>query len=346
MNKPSFFEIGPHKIDRLYDILKKNNLKFNRVFILGDNKTFRLGGNKIALDFQRRKIQVIKATIISSNEPMVAKVVTMVKKARPDLVIGFGGGKVLDVAKLAAGKTRIKYISIPTTLSNDGIASPVSVIKNKKNIPLSHLTTAPFGIVVDINVIKKAPARYLKAGVGDLISNLSAVFDARLAKKKQMDKIDNQALAIAEAGPKKILSYVDTKIKSNRFITGLTDGLIKSGLAMCLAGSSRPASGSEHKISHALDFLYPRRKSLHGEQVGIAAIFTMVIQGNKFLGPVMRLYANIGFPKKIKFLGLKTDEFIKVVQNACKIRPERFTVLEEKGLGKSEIKAVIQIFLK
>jgi glycerol-1-phosphate dehydrogenase [NAD(P)+] len=340
MNQPAFFEIGPRKIKLLYRLLKKNRVIFKKALILGDDQTFRLGGNRIARDLKHHKVNVIKARISKSDEPAVAKITALVKKTKSDLILGFGGGKVLDVAKLAAGRTNKKFISIPTTLSNDGIASPVSVIKNKKNIPISHLARAPHGVIVDLGVVKKAPVRYIRAGVGDLISNLSAVFDTRL--RKGGEKVSKNILMQAETGPRALLKLKTRNIKSDLFLACLTDGLIKSGLAMCLSGSSRPASGSEHKISHALDYMYPGRKTLHGEQVGFAALVTMALQDNKYLNAVKKLYVKIGFPRKVKNLRITNREFVEVVLNAKRIRPERYTILEHARPDAGKIKKIIK----
>jgi len=342
MNQPVFFEIGKHKIELLYRLLKKNKINLKKALILGDDQTFKLGGNRIANDLRQHKVNVIKARISRSDEPAVAKIMALIKKTEPDLILGFGGGKVLDVAKLAAGKTGRRFISIPTTLSNDGIASPVSVIKNSRNIPVSHITRPPYGVIVDLDIAKKAPARYIRAGVGDLVSNLSAVFDTRL--KKGGEKVCKNILILAETGPKTLLKLKtrNINIKSDRFLACLTDGLIKSGLAMCLSGSSRPASGSEHKISHALDYMHPKRKTLHGEQVGIAALFTMALQGNKHLNAVKNLYNKIGFPNKVKILGISDSKFVEVVLNAKRIRPDRYTILEHVRPDAGKIKKIIK----
>ncbi len=339
---PEFVEIGDNKLKNLFKILLFHRLKFKKVLLLGDSKTFLLGGEKIASIFKKQKIKILKYLISNSDEENVRNVKKFIREKKPDLVIGFGGGKVLDVAKLAAGKCKTRYISIPTILSNDGIASPVSVIKNKNNIPVSHITKAPYGVIVDINIIKKAPIRHIRAGVGDLISNLSAVFDARLAQSKGIEKIDSTALTLAEAGPISLLQFKNKSIKNNDFLLCLAHGLIKSGFAMCIVGSSRPASGSEHKISHSLDYLYSPRKTLHGEQVGIGTIFTMSLQENEYLDKVKKLYAQIAFQHNLKHLGITEDEFIEVINNAKNIRPERYTILEQKSLNSKEIKNIIK----
>lgn len=339
---PSFFEVGEHKTIELSKALSAHNVQCGHALLLGDRKTFLIGGGPISQNLEDSDIKVSRHLVSTSDEKNVKHVEHIIKKKPPDLVIGFGGGKVLDVGKLAAGSSGVPFLSIPTTLSNDGISSPIAVIKDKNNIPVSHITKAPCGVIVDVSIIKKAPIRHIKAGVGDLISNLSAVFDARLAQSKDLETTNSSALTLAEAGALNLLDFPQESIKSNDFLLSLTRGLIKSGFAMCIVGSSRPASGSEHKISHSVDHLYSPRKTLHGEQTGIMALFTMALQENEYLENVKKLYNKISFPQKVRKLYLNTDQFVKAVLNATKIRPERYTILEERKLTAKDIKAILK----
>lgn len=339
---PQFIELGKNKIDELASILKLHKLTLHRVLMLYDDTTARIGGEEIVAALRRKAESVLSDTVENSDEWNVNRIKSVIKKNKPDLVMGFGGGKVLDVAKKAAGAQHVRFISIPTTLSNDGLASPVSVIKDAHNIPVSHITLPPHGVIIDIDIVKNAPRRHLLAGAGDLMSNLSAVFDARLAQQEKAEKIDSDALSLAEAGGLKLLKLKTRDIGSTIFLRNLAQGLIKSGFAMCIWGTSRPASGSEHKISHSIDHYFPSRKALHGEQVGIAAIFTMAMQHNKYLHRVKAFYEDIGFPTKLSYLGLSSDEFIKVVLNATKIRPERHTILEELRPTGTDVRRVLR----
>ena len=339
---PEFFEAGEHKTVSICKILQAHDLKFKKVMLLGDHKTFLIGGGPISKSFEDGSVKILKHLVSDSDEPNVRHVEELIKDEKPDLVLGFGGGKVLDVAKLAAGNTKKKYISIPTTLSNDGISSPVSVITNKDKIPISHITKAPCAIIVDTSIIKRAPIRHIRAGVGDMMSNLSAVFDARLAASKGKGKINDTALTLAQAGALKLLDSMAKSVKDEDFLMTLTQALIKSGFAMCIVGSSIPASGSEHKISHAIDYLYSPKKNLHGEQVGIATVFTMVLQKNKYYKKVVALYDRIGFPHKLTKLHLTFNQFVQVVTYAKEIRPDRYTILEDRNLTPDQIKAVVK----
>jgi len=339
---PTFFEVGEHKIDKLRRILDHHDVKFESVLLLGDRKTFLIGAGAISENFAKSNTTVYRELVDNSDEPSVNRIKRIIGDRHPDLVIGFGGGKVLDVAKLAAGEHNTRFISVPTTLSNDGISSPVAVIKNKKNIPISRITTAPYGVIVDIDIVKKAPTRHIKAGLGDLVSNLSATFDARLATEKGKEQVPETALRMAEAGALNLLKTHPEDIKETEFLLILTRGLIKSGFAMCIVGSSRPSSGSEHKISHSMDHLYSPRKTLHGEQTGVAALFTMALQENPHLPKVRTLYEKIAFPLKVKKLYLNEDQFIKVVLKAPSIRPERYTVLEDRNLTTKDIHMILK----
>lgn len=339
---PQFVELGNNKIDVLPAVLALHRIALNEVLILYDETTARIGGQRIVTTLRRKAKSVVGDTVENSDEPNVTRIESTIKKNKPDLVIGFGGGKVLDVAKKAAGTQRVRFISIPTTLSNDGLASPVSVIKDARNIPVSHITSPPHGVIIDIDIVKNAPRRHLLAGVGDLMSNLSAVFDARLAQQQGAEKSDNDALSLAEAGGLRLLKLKTRDIGSTTFLRNLAQGLIKSGFAMCIWGTSRPASGSEHKISHSIDHYFPSRNALHGEQVGIAAIFTMAMQRNESLDRVKAFYEEIGFPTKLSYLGLSPDEFVKVVLNATKIRPERHTILEEMRPTADDVRRLLR----
>jgi glycerol-1-phosphate dehydrogenase [NAD(P)+] len=339
---PEFFEIGDHKTTHLHKIFNEHKIKFSHVLLLGDHKTFLIGVGPISHDLENKSITVSRNLISDSDMPNVDKVEGLIKSETPDLVIGFGGGKVTDVGKLAAGRAETQYITVPTTLSNDGIASPVAVIRDEKNVPVSHITRAPLGVVVDVSIIKKAPSQYIMAGIGDMISNLSAVWDARLARIKNKELVNTTALSLAEAGSINLLLYKYPSITKDDFLKCLARGLTKSGVAMCIVGSSRPSSGSEHKISHAIDQLFSPRKTSHGEQVGITSLFTMAIQDNKYLDMVKSFYNEIAFPHKLQHLRLTDDDFIKAIHHAKTIRPDRFTVLEDINLSDKDIKSLIK----
>lgn len=334
---PRFIVIGSGLVDKIVLLLQGHGVRTRRALVLADLTTARLGGREIARRLRRSGVTVAVRLVRDSTMASVRRV--MAAADRVDLVIGFGGGRVLDVAKLAAGNAAVRFVSMPTILSNDGIASPVAVIKDRNGIPVSHITRPAVGVLVDLAVIRSAPIRHLRAGVGDLMSNLSAVHDARRAAAQRSTTVDREALHMASAGALRLLKHRGPITGSN-FLLSLTHGLLESGMAMCLVGSSRPASGSEHKISHALDYLARPRRTLHGEQVGIAALFTMALQHNRHLQPLIELYARIGMPMTLRYLDVTFMEFCRVVAYARSIRPERPTVLDRRELNVDQVRKI------
>ena len=192
--------------------------------------------------------------------------VDVCKRFDAQAIVAIGGGSIIDAVKLMANTLDLTYITVPSTLSNDAIYSPIArLLKDGKK--QSFGVKAPLGIIADVNIIKGSPEKLLLAGVGDLVSNASAVKDWYLAHIDKGESINNFAMALASLSGNSVIPYTFNDIRSSRFIGDLANGLVISGLAMVLANSSRPASGAEHMISHAIDDLFPNRSTLHGLQV-------------------------------------------------------------------------------
>lgn len=241
--------------------------------------------------------------------------------------IGIGGGKILDTVKLASGELNIPFISVPSTLSNDGIFSPVSVLKEKDTVK-SIITNPPYALIIDYDVIADSPKELLLSGFGDLVSNLSALNDWKLASLKGKAELNEDAYAISLNGALRILN-TKADLNSIKFLKELGDGLIDSGIAMRITNNSRPASGSEHLVSHALDRILKKPKR-HGIQCGFSTILTLSLhKDEENLKIILRIFKSLGFPKNFKDISIKADIFKKAVLVAPSIRPERYTILNE-----------------
>jgi len=234
----------------------------------------------------------------------------------------------LDVTKYCAYKLDKPFLAVPTVLSNDGISSPVAVVETDQGVS-SLGTNPPIGIIVDVNVIKNSPKQTILAGMGDLISNISAVEDWNLAGVHNGEKVDKFAEILARNSAEGFVQLLAKKstssIAEESSLVSLAEGLIQSGIAMSLAGSSRPCSGSEHLISHALDHLLNYSRP-HGLQVGFATLFTTALR-RKDISDLVSLYTRIGFPTSLEDLGLSTATFLEAVKRAPTTRKGRFTIL-------------------
>lgn len=254
----------------------------------------------------------------------------MKASSKASCIIGIGGGKSVDVGKLAAHRINLPFFSVPTSASHDGISSPFASISGS-GAHYSERAKPPVGILADIDVIVAAPKRLEAAGCGDLVSKLTAVKDWELASKESGEYFGGYAanLALMSAqvfldGSKKIGEYDKASARA------LVEGLISAGVAAGIAGSSRPCSGSEHLFSHALDAICPG-KGLHGEQCGIGTIMMASLHGLDWQN-VRRSLKDVKAPTSGAELGISDDEIKRALVTAPSIRPDRYTILSKARL--------------
>jgi glycerol-1-phosphate dehydrogenase [NAD(P)+] len=265
-------------------------------------------------------------------------------KARPyDAVVGIGGGKTIDTTKYAATRYGIPMVSVATSLSNDGIASPTAALDND-GVRGSYGVHIPIAVVVDLDFVAQGPARLNRAGVGELVSNISALADWDLAHVERGEPVDGLAVNLARTGAEAVLNHPGD-ISDDGFVMVLADALISSGLAMAVSGSSRPVSGGCHEISHAIDLRYPGT-ALHAEQVGVGGLFcTFLRRDLDRLAQLASVLARHELPRTPADLGLSRDQFVDAVLYAPQTRPGRFTILEHRGLDADRVRAELGDFL-
>lgn len=240
-------------------------------------------------------------------------------------VIGLGGGKALDVAKYVAFLARLPYYATPTSLSNDGFCSPQSslTIQGRRK---SLAAALPFAVVLDLEVCKDAPRPLWLSGVGDLASKITAVFDWKLAFHAVGEPVDDFAALLSDATVYQFMAQPTFDVAGARL---LSTSLMFNGIAMEICGSSRPASGSEHLISHALDSLAERPR-LHGLQVGVATYLVSLLQSNE-TARIDRLFSETGFWDAIRADPFSRDEWARAIRLAPSIKDEFYTILSQEG---------------
>jgi glycerol-1-phosphate dehydrogenase [NAD(P)+] len=305
------------------------------------------GGSGVAL---RAKLEPVLPhadwyAVVDGTIDSAVKLADDIKGRRYDAVVGLGGGKIIDCAKFAAARVGLPLVAVPTNLAHDGLCSPVATLDNDAGRG-SYGVPNPIAVVIDLDVIREAPVRYVRAGIGDAVSNISAIADWELAHRVTGEKIDGLAAAIARQAGEAVLRHPGG-IGDTGFLQVLAEALVLSGIAMSVSGDSRPSSGACHEINHAFDLLYPKRAAAHGEQCGLGAAFAMYLRGaheeSAYMAEVLRRH---GLPVLPDEIGFTTDEFVEVVEFAPQTRPGRYTILEHLDLKTEQIKDTYADYVK
>jgi glycerol-1-phosphate dehydrogenase [NAD(P)+] len=248
-----------------------------------------------------------------------------------DAVVGIGGGRTLDVAKYVSSLVGLPMVSVATNLAHDGIASPTASLVHEGR-KASYGVHIPLAVIVDLDYVARAPQRLVRSGIGDLVSNVSALADWRLAAEQVGERVDGLAAAMAGAAANAVL-YRPDSVESEDFLVTLAEALILSGLAMAVTGTSRPCSGGDHEIMHAIDELYPDTSN-HGELAGIGSLFcTFLREDAAELAAIDSCLRRHQLPRLPDDIGLSVEEFTAAVVHAPQTRPDRYTVLEHLGLS-------------
>jgi len=303
-----------------------------KVSVIAGNHVQKIVKTKITRSLSDSKIKSSWHVPSTNDEKSIRLVESRVRGDKADLIIGVGGGRSVDIAKMISYNLGKPFVSVPTAASHDGIASPFVSIKGEK--PHSLVASAPLGVFVDIDVIKKAPKKLLAAGCGDLVAKITAVKDWQLGRDNTGEYYGRYSSNLASMSAKILLEATEKKKRPD--VREIVEALISAGVASCIAGSSRPCSGSEHLFSHALDKLAPN-VGLHGEKCGIGAILMAKLQGQDWK-KITNTLKNVGAPTTARQIGLKKETLAQALVIAQSLRPERYTIL--KRINMTEKKAL------
>ena len=322
---PALLKIGPGALGELGTYLK--DLRLEKVVILFGNGLIEMFGMDVMKSLAEMRIDVLEYQELDTVRLEDLTSLAFSMPAKTQAVIGIGGGKVIDAAKYCGFLRNLAFISIPTSASSDGFSSASAsllVEGRRKSVP----ARLAYGIVVDTQIIKSAPKKFIYSGIGDMVSKITALYDWKFEEEHGYGKVNDFATMIAK---KAVNSFVRTSFESieeDLFIKELLDSLAMSGIANEIAGSSAPTSGSEHLISHALDKML-EQPQLHGIQVGIATYLMSVVQDHRYKR-VNTIFTQTGFWDFVKTLGMRRVDFEQAIDLAPSIKPFRHTYLHEQ----------------
>ena len=325
---PRIVVTGPGVLEQLPAVIAELDLP-ERGLIVCDSNTLKIAGEQVNEYLEIGGHPMKKVVVEGANSQELLRVEDALDGI--DFLVGVGGGRPIDLAKQAGFNKNIPFVSIPTAASHDGFGSARSSIRQAGR-KTSMQAIPPIAVVADTSIISKAPKRLLGAGVGDIISNQTAVLDWRLDGQEAdyseyAAALSEMAAQLVEDGIEKVASGTEEGVRL------VVKALISSGVAMSIAGTSRPASGGEHKFSHWLD-ANSDNPALHGEQCGLGSIVTMYLHGGDW-EKIRDTLKAVNAPINAKGLGMDDGIVLSAFVKSKEIRPQRTTILD-----KTEPKAI------
>ena len=232
---------------RLPEILKE----FSNILLVADENTYAAAG-KGCEEYLCEKIKARKIfsglSVLVPNEDAISAVTGMLSGI--DFILGVGSGVIQDLCKYVSHYEKIPYAVVATAPSMDGYASTGAAMITD-GMKVTYSAGTPYALIADTAVIKDAPLEMIKAGYGDIIGKYSALNDWKLSALVNTEYICSYIYDLTYAMVEEVLPLADKLLSRDEdSVKLLMESLIAVGIAMAFAGSSRPASGSEHHLSH------------------------------------------------------------------------------------------------
>jgi glycerol-1-phosphate dehydrogenase [NAD(P)+] len=330
MQLPREVVVGNGTIESVAEILHRLGFSESALIIAGP-KTYSIAGKTVKDLLEKEGMEVNTFLVETATVKDVQAVEKKIEALKPQIVFGVGGGTKIDVAKCSSARHEVPFVSVPTTASHDGIASPLSSVKGFEK-PYSIMAQAPLAIIADTNIIMQAPWDFAVSGCGDVVAKFTAVKDWKLARDEKNEYYGGYAASLALMSAKLVTQNAETiKPGNEEGLRVLLEALISCGVSMSIAGSSRPCSGSEHMFSHALDIVRPNH-SMHGHQCGVGAILMACLQRANWRS-IRDTLKKLGAPTNAGELGVEKDEIVKALMMAGTLRPDRCTILSRQILS-------------
>lgn len=265
--------VRPGAIDDLARILSDRGVK--SVFIFADKNTYKAAGeiveSALASGEIKTKKYIFQAEKVEPNESFVG-LAAMHFDPTVDAVVGVGSGVVNDISKIISNVSGKKYIVVATAPSMDGYASATSSM-SVEGLKISLPSKCADIIVGDTDILKNAPMKMMISGLGDMLAKYVAIAEWRISNLINGEPINEEVAAMVRASLRKCVENAEGLLcREANAVEAVFDGLVLCGLAMKLAGTSRPASGVEHYISHIWDMRGEEFKTpveLHGLQCAV-----------------------------------------------------------------------------
>lgn len=267
--------IEPGAIDRIYDIAEG----YNRILLVADENTYEVCGRRVEKLLKEKllnKLVFKRSGLLIPDENAVRELDNAVSDDT-DLILGVGSGVIQDLCKYVSFNRGLPYYIAATAPSMDGYASTGAAMI-MGNMKVTYSAHVPRAIIADVDILKDAPMEMIQSGYGDIIGKLSCLNDWRLAAQVNNEYFCRYVYDLTMEMTERVKNDGALLIKrDSAAIKKLMEALIGVGIAMAYVGNSRPASGSEHHLSHffeVIGIINDEPYFMHGTDVAFSTVYT------------------------------------------------------------------------
>jgi glycerol-1-phosphate dehydrogenase [NAD(P)+] len=274
--------------DRLDDLtgLVERWIPAGALICVVDANTFKAAGEQAVAMIRKsgREVWLYRAdensAEVHADGPAVAALESAVKRYAAVGILAVGSGTINDICKTAATRAGCPLVTVATAASMNGYPSAISAL-SVGGVKITEPCVPPVAIVADPDILATAPPEMNRAGFGDLLSKNASTADWVMSHLLHGEYFCPLPAAVADAALQRcITGAAAIRTRQPQGLQVLIEALLRSGIAMVLAGSSAPASGGEHLISHLWDMSAHwtnRTPALHGEQTGVTTLISLAL---------------------------------------------------------------------
>lgn len=259
---------------------------------------------------------------------LVEQIAGELDMGKVEVILGIGGGKTLDTAKAVSRYTGLPVVIVPTVASTDAPCSALSVLYSEEGefdryLPLLH---SPNAVIVDVEIIAKAPPRLLAAGMGDA---LSTFYEARACRKSGAvthagGQSSIAAFALARACLDTLLAEGATALQDVRqgIASAAVGHIVEANIYLSGIGFESGGLAAAHAIHNGLTVLEECRTMLHGEKVAFATLAQLMLEHapEEEITAVVAFCRSVGLPvtlEEMGLLGIEPDKLMAAARASC-----------------------------
>jgi len=313
-------------------------IPYQRILLVSDENTWDIWGKDIFAAIETKVetnlILAANGDVVIPNEEKIAEIEAVMTDAT-DLVIGVGSGVINDLCKITSFRRDLPYFIAATAPSMDGYASNGSALI-LEGMKITLNARPPKAIVADVDVLKDAPMPMLRAGYGDIMGKYSCLNDWKLSALLFDEYLCQTVYDITYDAVKNVERLADgIASRDADAVKALMEALVIVGITMAYVGNSRPASGSEHHLSHFFEItgiLENKPYLMHGIDVAYSSVVTASLR-EKIISskPHLWTFERAAWESEIKRIyGTAADGVIALQNKLGWYERDEYSVLCEK----------------